>query len=169
MKYLLIAIIALCSPMVAFCQDITGLWTGTLFNDSTQKSLPYEVFISKVKGKYIGYSQTWFMVNDIKYYGIKKINVRIAKDGKIVIQDAALMENNYPVHANKNVIQLDILNLQKNDNDITLDGPFVTNSTTTFSALTGRISIKRVASSNESSLMRYLNKNSIDNDITALK
>ena len=169
MKYLLIAIIALCSPMVAFCQDITGLWTGTLYNDSTQKSLPYEVYISKTKGKYTGYSQTWFMINDIKYYGIKKINVRIAKDGKIVIQDAALLENNYPAHTSKNVIQLDILDLQNHDNTITLDGPFVTNSTTTFSALSGRISIKRVASSNESSLMRYLNKNSIDNDITALK
>ena len=169
MKKLLIAVIALCSPVFVFCQDITGLWSGTMLNDSTQQTLPYEIFISKSKGKYTGFSQTWFMVDDKKYYGIKKINIRIAKDGKIVIQDAAAVENNSPVTADKNVIQLNVLDLVNQNNETILNGPFVTNRSKAYRELTGHISLKRISSPAESSLVKYLQKNYSDNDITAVK
>ena len=169
MKKLIFAVIVLCSPVFVFCQDITGLWSGTMLNDSTQQSLPYEIFISKIKGKYTGFSQTCFMVDDKKYYGIKKINVRIAKDGKIVIQDAAAVENNSPVSADKNVIQLNVLDLVNQDNETILNGAFVTNRSRAYRELTGRISLKRVSSSTESSLMKYLQKTNEENDITAVK
>ena len=166
MKYLIIAIIALCSPLVVFCQDITGLWSGTLFNDDTQQSLAYEIFISKDKGKLTGYSQTWFLVNDQKYYGVKKVKVRFANDGKIIVQDAGIIENHYPSEPNKNLIQLNILDLVSNENEATLKGPYVTNSTKNFGALSGRIQLKRIATSDQSSLIQYLRKNNIDNDVT---
>ena len=169
MKKLLIAVIASCSPIFVFCQDITGLWSGSMLNDSTQQSLPYEIFISKSKGKYSGFSQTWFMVDDKKYYGIKKINVRIAKDGKIVIQDGAAVENNSPVNADKNVIQLNVLDLVSQGNETILNGPFVTNRSKAYRELTGRISLKRISSSEESSLVKYLQKNYSDNDITGVR
>ncbi len=169
MKHLVSAIAAICISTVAYCQDITGLWTGTLFNDATQQSLPYEVFITKTRGKYTGYSQTWFLIDEKKYYGIKKINVRIAKDGKIVMQDAAMIENNYPSTANKNVFQLNVLDLVANDNETTLDGLFVTNRSRAYSDLTGHINLKKVNPSNESSLAQYLQKNGSENEITAAK
>ena len=109
------------------------------------------------------------MVDDKKYYGIKKINVRIAKDGKIVIQDAAAVENNSPVSADKNVIQLNVLDLVNQDNETILNGAFVTNRSKAYRELTGRISLKRVSSSTESSLMKYLQKTNEENDITAVK
>ena len=71
MKYFIPAMVALCFPVFAFCQDITGLWKGTMYNDSTQKSLPYELFIAKENGKYTGYTHSWFLVNGQQYYGIK--------------------------------------------------------------------------------------------------
>ena len=125
MKNFTLIVVALCCPIFAFCQDITGLWKGTIFNDSTQQSLQYEVVITKVKGKYTGLSHTWFLVGDKKYYGIKKINVRVAKDGKIVMQDASLLEDNYPELPSKHVMQLNVLDLANAGDEPSLDGLFV--------------------------------------------
>jgi len=169
MKYFVLAIVALCAPVIVFCQDITGLWKGTMFNDSTKKSLPYELYITKENGKYSGISHSWFLVNGKEYYGIKKVKVRVAKDGKIVIQDASLIENNYPVNPD-NVNQLNVLDLANNNNEAVMSGPFATNRTKTYGELTGSINIKKVSASlTESSLMQFLHKNGAGNDVTAVK
>jgi len=167
MKYLFYTIIAICSPLIVFCQDITGLWKGTMYNDSTKQYLPYEVVISKEKGKYTGFSHSWFLVDGKKYYGIKKIKVHVAKDGKIVIQDAELIDNNYPAGPDKNVYQLNVLDLTNNNTETSLNGPFVTNRTKEYTQLTGQINIKKVSLTTESELMSYLQKTGMDNSFTA--
>ena len=144
MKNITLVMVALCFPIFAFCQDITGLWKGTLHNDSTQQSLDYEIVISKKNGKYSGFSHTWFVVDDKKYYGIKKINVRIAKDGKIIMQDASLVEDNYPILPSKNIMQLNVLDLANTGDETSLAGLFVTNRTKNFHEHSGRINIKKV-------------------------
>lgn len=168
MKRLLYTFAALCLSAAAYSQDITGLWKGTIYNDSTKKSLPYELVISKENGKLTGWSHTSFMVNDKVYFGIKKVKVRLAKDGKIVIQDAALLDNNYP-EIDKNVFQLNVLDLVTANNEAVLDGPFATNRTKQYGELTGHINIKKVSSSTESALMDYLQKSGVDNGIAAAK
>lgn len=169
MRTILVAIIIACFPLTVFCQDITGLWTGTIKNDSTQETLKYEIFISKNRNKFSGYSQTWFVVNNKTYYGIKKLNIRIAKDGKIVMQDGALLENNYPQSPAKNVIQLNVLNLLPTNNETILDGIFVTNSSKSFVGLTGQVRLKKSESYRESSLLQYLNKSNGENYVSVLK
>jgi hypothetical protein len=169
MKYLLYIIVALFCPIIVFCQDLSGLWKGTMFNDSTQQALPYEIVISKENGKYTGFSHSWFLVNGEKYYGIKKIKVRVARDGKIIIQDAELKENNYPVLPDKNVCQLNVLDLANHDNETVLDGPFVTNRTKEYNELTGHINIKKVSPLSQSDLLTYLQKNGIDNTMAIIK
>lgn len=163
MKNITLVMVALCFPIFAFCQDITGLWKGTLFNDSTQQTLDYEIVISKKNGKYSGFSYTWFQVNDKKYYGIKKINVRVAKDGKIIMQDASLVENNYPVPPSKNIIQLNVLDLASAGDETSLNGLFVTNRSKEFRELTGRVNIKKANPLSLSYLMQYLQKISGEN------
>ena len=168
MKYFVPILVALCFPMMAFCQDITGLWKGTMYNDSTQKALPYELYVVKENGKYTGYTHSWFLVNGQQYYGIKKVKIRIAKDGKIVIQDATLIQNNYPV-APDNVSQLNVLDLASSGTEATMDGPFVTNRTRTYTELTGRINIKKASTVTDSALMEYLAKNGIESNLTVSK
>lgn len=162
MKYFIPLLVAICCPVLIFCQDITGLWKGTMFNDSTQQSLEYEIVITKDKGKLTGYSHTSFVQNGQKYYGIKKINVRVAKDGKIVMQDAKLIENNFTETPNKNVIQLNVLDLANSGDETFLDGLFVTNRHKDHQAFTGRLSIKKVNPLSQSDLMLYLQKNTED-------
>ncbi len=169
MKQFLPFIIAICCPVIVFCQDITGLYKGSMYNDSTRQSLPYEMMITKENGKYTGYTHSWFLVNGKQYYGIKKIKARVAKDGKIVVQDVALIENNYPVSPDKNVSQLNVLDITSNENEVALNGPFVTNRTKAYNELTGRISLKKVNGTTESALMKYLQNYSGDNDITVVR
>lgn len=168
MKYLLQLIVAICCPMMAFCQDITGLWKGTMYNDSTKQSLEYEVVISKENGKLTGYSHTSYVIDGAKYYGVKKLNIRIAKDGKIVMQDAKWLENNYTGEQQKNVIQLNILDFASSGEQSFLDGPFVTNRTKGHNTLTGRLSLKKEDPlTAQSELKKYLQEN--DNNLTAAK
>lgn len=169
MKYFTAIIVVLCCPLFSFCQDITGLWKGTVFNDDTQQSYRYEILISKDNGKLSGFSHTWFQLDGKEYYGIKKINVRVAKDGKIVMQDATMVENNYPETAPKNVFQLNVLDLSNINDEVTLNGPFVTNRSKQYDALSGRVNVKKVSLASQSYLLQYLHKNSIDNTLTVLK
>ncbi len=169
MKNFTLIMVAICCPVFAFCQDITGLWKGTMYNDSTQQTTEYEIVIIKEKGKYTAFSHTSYVINDKKYFGIKKINVRVAKDGKIVMQDAKLVEENYPGQPNKNVIQLNVLDLVNNADEAALNGLFVTNRSKDYRALTGRISIKKVNPLTQSDLVLYLQRNNSSQDFTAVK
>jgi hypothetical protein len=110
------------------------------------------------------------MNNDTKYYGVKKINVRIAKDGKIIIQDAKLVENNDPDNMSNNVIQLNILNLVNKGNETILDGIFVTNPSKNYKALTGKLSIKKTDESvTQAELLKYLQKTESVENLTVAK
>lgn len=160
MKQIICCLVALCFSVLAFCQDITGLWQGTLFNDSTKQSLEYEMLITKEKGKLIAFSHTWFLIDNKKYYGIKKVNVRLTKDGKIILQDAKLIDNNYPVSPLKDVYQLNILDRSNNAHEPALNGRFVTNRTKVYSELTGQVKLIKVSNYGQSDLLTYLQKKS---------
>ena len=54
----------------SFSQEIEGLWAGTLFNDSTQQYVFYELAVSENNGKYTGYSYTTFIVNGKEATGV---------------------------------------------------------------------------------------------------
>ncbi len=170
MKPITLIIAVLCCPVFAFCQDITGLWKGSMYNDSTKQSLEYEIVIRKEKGKLTGYSHTSYLMGTTKYYGVKKIYVRVAKDGKIVMQDAKWLESNYPGEQSKNVIQLNVLDMTKSGEESYMDGLFVTNRSRAYNALTGRMSIKRVNPLvAHSELMKYLQINTADENMAAVK
>jgi hypothetical protein len=168
MKTITFIIAVLCCPLFALCQDITGFWKGTMYNDSTKQSLEYEIMISKSKGKYTGITHTSYIIGSTTYYGIKKMNVRIASDGKIVMQDVKWLENNYPGEQPKNVIQLNVLNHAHSGDETFMDGLFVTNRSKAFNTLTGRLSLKKVnALVAQRELAKYILNKPVIEDITA--
>lgn len=167
MKHLITSAVLLLFPIFIFSQDITGLWKGTMINDSTNASLPYELLIKKEKGKYTGISYSRFQIGGEEYYGVKKVKVSKAKDGKIVIKDDDLLENNYPDGPAKNVQQLNILDLANGDVD--MSGLFVTNLTKRFCEVTGQIKISKTDTHAGSSLMNYLQKKNMTNEIAVVK
>lgn len=166
-KYLIIFSIAFL-PAKLMAQDITGLWKGTLYNDSTKKNYRYEIGISEEKGKLSGFSHTFFLVNDKEFYGVKKVKVR-KTDGKIIIEDAGLIANNYPEAPAKGVRQLNVLTLEIKDSIMTLTGPFTTNRTKEYSALTGTINLQRKNDFWQSALIPHLQELGRSNDLSFVK
>lgn len=107
MKYLLLFLLL---PLKTFSQDITGFWKGNLYNDTTQKLLPYELAITAEKGKLTGYSQTTFIIDGKEYTGLKSIKLKMKND-KLLIEDVELLYNNYPEAPPKGVRMYSVLNL----------------------------------------------------------
>ena len=54
-------------------QVVTGLYRGSLTNDSTKKDQRYELALSEYRGKITGYSYTTFVRNDSLFYGVKRV------------------------------------------------------------------------------------------------
>lgn len=170
MKTVLTITAAILISAAAYCQDITGLWQGTIRNDATAQLLDYEVVIISQHGKFTAYTRTWFIVNDTNYYGVKKINVRVANDGKIIMQDEKLQESNYPPSFPTQVLQLNVLDLLTNEEEPVLSGFFETKRTKTFSPLTGSVHLKRiVASVSQNNPLLYFNNSKPRAEFTASK
>lgn len=167
----LIIILIFLIPCFAQAQekDIAGLWKGTLFNDTTQKYYKYEIGISKEKGKYSGFSHTWFTIGDTQYFGVKKLAIKIAQDGKIIVEDNGLIAHNYPVAPNKGVKQLNVLTLDASDSIMKLTGPFSTNRTKDYHSLTGSIQLQRKNDFWQSSLVPHLQELSRDEELSFVK
>lgn len=155
-------------PAKLFSQDITGLWKGTLYNDTTKKFYRYEIGISEEKGKLSGFSHTFFLVDDKEYYGVKKVKVRKI-DGKIIVEDAGLIANNYPEPPAKGVRQLNILELEIKDSIMILSGPFTTNRTKEYMPLTGTIHLQRKNDFWQSALVPHLQELGLSHELSFVK
>lgn len=149
-------------------QDITGLWKGRLYNDSTKMYYKYEIGISEEKGKLSGFSHTWFILNDTQYFGVKEVKIK-RKDGKIIVEDDKLISNNYPVAPAKHVRQLNVLTLTIEDSKMNLAGPFTTNRTKDWAPLTGHIELQRKNDFWNSSLVPHLAELKLENKLVFVK
>lgn len=156
-------------PATLFAQDVTGLWKGTMYNDTTQQFYKYEIGISKEKGKYSGFSHTWFLLGDKQYYGVKKVTIKIAPDGKIIVEDDGLIANNYPVSPSKNVKQLNVLTLSASNSMMTLEGPFTTNKTREYHSITGKVTLQRKNDFWQSALVPHLQELGLQNKLSFVK
>jgi hypothetical protein len=122
--------------------DLTGLWKGSIYNDTTKKTLHYELAISKEKGDLVGYSYTEFDFDGKIGIGVKKVKIQM-KDGKVFIQDVELIDNSYPVNPPKNIHQYSVLTLQNTDTVRTLSGTWNTNITKFYRPVTGTLTVQR--------------------------
>ena len=144
---------------------MTGLWTGLMFNDTTELNYRYEIAISEKKGKLIGYSQTFFILDGQEYYGVKKIRITIDGD-KVITQDIKLIENNYPIKPPKGVYVVNVLNFERKNDVMMLSGMFETNRTREYAPATGYIHIERKVDVKESPLVKQLEKMGLVGDLS---
>ena len=139
MKFLFIILLF---PSQIFAQDITGVWSGDLYNDTTKQYIHYELAISEYNGKLSGYSHTTFIIDNIKNVGVKSVKIK-QKDNEFMIEDEKLIYNNYPEPPAKGVKTFSRLMLSENDSTQVLSGSWNTNRTKEYSKLTGNIFLER--------------------------
>ena len=145
--------------------DMTGLWTGLMFNDTTELNYRYEIAISEKNGRLVGYSQTFFILDGTEYFGVKKLKITIDGD-KVITQDLKLLKNNYPIKPPKGVYVLNVLNFEKTNDVMVLKGMFSTNRTKEYAPATGYIHIEKKIDFKESPLVKQLKELELDNDLS---
>lgn len=151
-SYLLIFLL----PVFAFAQNVNGVWTGFLINNSTKQKQKFEVSLSEYKGNITGYSYTTFVANDTFYYSIKKIKASI-KNNELIIEDDEMLVNNFPERAAKGVKQTTIIPVTT-DSMTSLSGKWKTNQTKTFYSVTGGIQLVREVDREQSDLLAHLDE-----------
>ena len=129
-------------PLKLCAQDITGVWTGTLYNDTTKQYLKYEVAISEYDGKLSGYSHTIFLIDSVENIGVKSIKIK-KTGGYYLIEDDKLIYNNYTEPPAKGVRTYSNLGLSQNDSSMILSGSWKTNTTKIYKSITGNIFLKK--------------------------
>lgn len=135
--------------------DITGLWTGTMYNDTTELYYRYEIAISEKKGKLSGFSHTYFILNDKQYHGVKKIKIK-REGNEIITQDLELIANNYPIKPPKGVYVINTLRFEILEDKMIMSGNFETNRTKEYAPATGFIKVERKNNFWQSALVPHL-------------
>ena len=125
-------------PLTCFSQDISGVWVGYMYNDTTQQTIHYELAINDVDGKTSGFSHTTFIIDSVKNIGVKEVKVRV-KGEHVYVEDEKFVYDNYAEPAAKGVKMFSFLTLSKNDSADVLSGIWRTNATRKYNPLTGSI------------------------------
>ncbi|MGG9963941.1 hypothetical protein [Ferruginibacter sp. SUN106] len=174
-KYISFVFCLLCTSLHLAAQqrstedmDITGLWRGFMYNDTTQKNFRYEVAISEEKGKLFGYSHTFFIIGDKEYSGVKKLKIK--RDGnEITTEDVDLIANNYPEKPPKGIHMKNVLTFTLKDTVMILSGLFTTNTTRFFSRNTGYVHVERKRDYSQSALVPHLQELGLVKNLSFLK
>ena len=156
MKYLLYCLLTL-SALEASSQHIGGLYSGKLTNDSLKMIQDYELALSEYKGKITGYSYITFVSNDTFYYGIKKIKAKREK-GNLIVEDVAMLANNYPVRPAKGVHVINTIPLTEEDTLRDVNGTWNTTESKKhrYYSIGGAMTLQRDNDSAHSALINHL-------------
>ena len=169
MKNLYVSLlIVLAFPFLLPAQNIHGIWTGTLVNDSTHRFQDFELGLSEYKGKITGYTYTTFINNDTFYCSVKRIKAE-RRDGNLVVEDVEMIWNNFPQRAAKGVKQTTTFPLI---NDSTIDiskGRWSTNQTKKYYSIGGSAAVKEKNDEEESELLSHLQELKVKTDIAGKK
>ena len=148
-------------------KDVTGLWKGFMYNDTTQQNYRYEIAISESKGKLYGYSHTYFILDDKQYHGVKKLKIK-REGNKIITEDDELIVHNYPIPPAKGVHQQNKLVLEIKDTVMILSGMYSTNRTRDYRPLTGYVHVERTNDYRQSALVPHLQELNLAKNLSFL-
>jgi hypothetical protein len=129
-------------PAFCFAQEITGVWKGELYVDSTKKYYPFELTISENKGKFTGYSRISFEENGIHHVVFRDHSIKI-KDNEIIVEDENQLTKASSISQPKEVKKVMILTLNKLDSTMQLSGNWSTNKTRRYLAASGSVQMQR--------------------------
>jgi hypothetical protein len=162
-------LIFLLLPLQLFSQDLEGVWTGTIYNDTTRKYIPYEIAITGTKGKLSGYSHTIFSgENNLQETGVKSVKIK-KKGDKILIEDDELIYNNYTTPPPKGVRQYSVLTFTSGPEGEYLVGAFNTNRTKEYASATGTINLKKKQKITETKLIPKLDELKLSNSLSFIQ
>jgi len=139
-------------------KSLTGLWTGSLTNDSvtSRQDQSFEIALTQYKEKVYGYSRRTFIVNDTLYYVLKRVKGKV--DGDICeVTDDEYISYNFPGQVDKGVKVTYYFHLNQQDSTWTLDGKWKTNRVKrNFYAMGGTVSMREETNLDNSKLFAHM-------------
>lgn len=136
-------------------QDITGVWKGLLYVDSTKAFLPYEIAVSEEKNKMIGYSRIIFFENGKEESGFEELDIKW-KGSQVIVEDRGFFEQNFTKKVVKRIKKTLVLALIISDTEMVLTGKWSTNRTRFYLAATGTVELKRKPDFKTTALYQHL-------------
>ena len=169
MKTLKLLTLLLFVPLVFHAQkSLTGLWMGTLSNDSTtvRKDQSFEIALTQYKNKVYGYSRMNFIVNDTLYYIIKRVKGNIEND-VCEVKDDEIISHNFPHKPDKGVKLISTFRQNQQDSIWRLDGDWKTTETKKhrYYSISGKISLKTETDLEKSKLFPHLEELKLADDV----
>lgn len=137
-------------------QILAGIYSGSMYNDSTKMLQKYELALSEYRGKVFGYSYVTFVVNDTFYYGIRRVKGYKNDKNELVLTDEELLANNFPESPAKRVKRTATFPLAQEDTITNLSGTWQTNRTRQYYSVGGATKTERSVDSAQSPLVAHL-------------
>lgn len=153
---LLIGLQLSCSSLFAQ-KALTGLWTGTLSNDSTtiRNDQSFEIALTQYRDKVYGYTRNSFIVNDTLYYIVKRVKGKV--EGNICeVKDDEILSYNFRGRIDKGVKVSYTFRMNEADSSWQLDGDWKTNRTKRFYSISGKAELKEEKNLDNSKLFPHL-------------
>lgn len=166
-KFLLVFLLA--APFFGFSQTLTGLWVGSLTNDSStlRRDQSFEMALTEYKGKVYGYSHTTFMVHDTLFYVVKRVKGSI--NGNVAeVKDDELVSCNFMTKLDKGVKQIYTFRLSTEDSIWRLDGNWKTNKTKNYYSISGSVKTATEKDLTKSKLFPHLQELNLTDAVASL-
>jgi hypothetical protein len=165
-----LVILFLLSPLFFYAQSLTGLWVGTLGNDSTtvRKDQSFEIALTEYKGKVYGYSRSEFIVEDVLYYIVKRVKGTIEGD-VCEVTDDEIISYNFPKQLDKKVKVTSTFRRDKNDSAWHLDGKWKTNVTKKYYSVTGKVDLEQETDLTASKIFPHLEELKLADEVVFYK
>ena len=163
-------ILFLLSPFFIYAQSLTGLWVGTLGNDSTtvRKDQSFEIALTEYNGKVYGYSRSEFIVDDVLYYIVKRVKGTI--EGAVCeVTDDEIISYNFPKQLDKKVKVTSTFRRDKNDSTWHLDGKWKTNVTKKYYSVTGKVDLEQENDLTASKIFPHLEELKLADEVVFYK
>lgn len=145
----------LISSASVYAQHVSGLYAGTLINDSTKRVQHYELALTEYRDKITGYSYTTFVVHDTLYYSIKRVKATKNKT-ELIVEDDKMLANNFPESPAKRIKQINTIPLTATDSLSDLKGGWKTNATKVYYSIQGSLDMKKDNDSSSLALIVHL-------------
>lgn len=155
MKPFLLFLLLLTFGQAAKSQNVTGVWKGTMVQDSPKRAINFEIALQEKDGKLSGYCYRLFIVNDSLIYNTVRVEARIT-DSILVVEDEKSVSKNYEENTRKIKVAYFFKLKQNTFNGQTMNGEWTTNQYKGFRAVTGTVSVTREPDFVETQLYKRL-------------
>ncbi|MET0466141.1 MAG: hypothetical protein ABW007_23480 [Chitinophagaceae bacterium] len=168
LRYLLLLL--LLPAAVQAQQTLTGLWSGTLSNDSStvRKDQSFELALTEYRGKVYGYTRTAFIVRDTLFYTVKRVKGTVT-EGVCEVKDDEVISTNFPGRQDKGVKVSYIFRQRQEDTTWHLDGNWKTNKTKTYYSISGGVALRSEKNLDNSKLFPHLQELGKADDVAFYK